>query len=52
MRLFGKKGDIDIDTVVGWGIAIIVLVLVIGLYLLLKDKGTSLIGSIKGIFGG
>jgi len=46
----GKKGDIAWDTMIGWIIAIAVLVLIVILFFVLNGKGTNMIDYIKGLF--
>ena len=44
-----KKGQIEIDEIIWWIIAIIVLVLVVILYFTLKSKGINIIDYIKNL---
>ncbi len=46
----GKKGDIDVDTLIPWGIALSILVLMILGYIILKGKGDEAIEFIKNLF--
>lgn len=44
------KGDVDIDTLIGIGIAILLLAIIIGAYIILKGKGIDFITQIKNLF--
>ena len=48
--VMNKKGDVDIDTLVFWIIAILVLVVFIGGMFILKGKGVGALDYIKELF--
>ena len=49
MKKRGKRAQIAIDKIIGWSIAILVLVLIIALYFILKTKGINLLDYVKNI---
>lgn len=50
MRVKNKRGDFDIDEVVGWGIAIVFFaLLVFAAIILYKGKGGAILDSIKNL---
>jgi len=49
MKTNWKKGEISADKIIGWGIGLLVLVLIVVLYFILKGKGISMIDYIKNI---
>lgn len=51
MSKIGKRGDIEWDTLIGWIIAIVVLVVILAIFfLVLKPKGISAFEYLKNLF--
>jgi hypothetical protein len=50
MQCLNKKGDLEFDTILKLIIGIIVLLVVIGLIFLFKDKSLVIIDKIKDLF--
>lgn len=46
-----KRGDIEIDKLIGWSIAIFVLIMVVVALIALKGKGIGAVAYIKQIIG-
>jgi hypothetical protein len=49
-KLFSKKGDIEIDVLGWWILAIVVLVLGVMIIISLKGKGIGFIDALKNLF--
>jgi len=47
---FSRKGDVDVSYIVWIGVAVLVLVVVGGMYILIKNKGVGILDYIKSIF--
>ena len=50
MRKWRKKGDIELETLAWWIIALVVLVIVVFGFFILKGKGIGAIEFIKNLF--
>jgi len=50
MKKIKKKGDIELDTLAWWIIAVVVLVIIVVAYLILSGKGAGILEKIKNLF--
>lgn len=45
-----RGGEVEVDAMIWWIIGIVVLVLVVILFFILKDKGINLLAYVKNLF--
>jgi hypothetical protein len=49
-KILGKRGDLEMETLIKWIIVIVALVLILFIVFIFNQKGTVILDKLKGIF--